>query len=61
MFVFVLFVGAITLFYIWMKWQYSFWSRNKVRGPEPTLIVGNIGPTFTFSRHWGDVVADWYK
>ncbi|XP_055306508.1 probable cytochrome P450 6a13 [Sitodiplosis mosellana] len=61
MFTIVFLLGALTLFYVWLKWNYTFWKRNKVPGPEPTLFVGNIGSTFTFSEHWGVITADWYK
>lgn len=61
MFLIALLLGAVSLFYVWLKWNYSFWKRNKVPGPEPTLFVGNIGPTFTFSEHWGIVTEKWYK
>lgn len=54
-------LGAVTLFYVWLKWNYTYWKRHKVCGPEPTLFVGNIGPTFTFSDHWGIVAEKWYK
>lgn len=61
MIVILLLLGAVTLFYVWLKWNYTFWKRHKVQGPEPTLIFGNIGSTFTFSEHWGVTTADWYK
>lgn len=61
MFVIALLLGVLTLFYIWLKWNYSYWKRNHVPGPEPTMFVGNIGATFTFTDHWGVIVANWYK
>lgn len=54
-------IGVVTLFYIWLKWNYSYWQRNNVPGPKPIWFVGNIGPQFTFSEHWGVVTAKWYK
>lgn len=61
MFVIALLLGAFTLLYIWLKWNYSYWKRCKVPGPEPTFFLGNIGSTFSFSEHWGVVVANWYN
>lgn len=61
MFVTAFLFGVLTLFYIWLKWNYSFWKRNNVPGPEPNLILGNIKAMFTFSEHWGVVTANWYK
>ncbi|XP_055306859.1 probable cytochrome P450 6a13, partial [Sitodiplosis mosellana] len=54
-------LGVITLLYIWLKWNYSFWKRNKVPGPEPKPFVGNIGSMFTFSEHWGLVITGLYN
>lgn len=61
MFVIVVLLGAITLFYGWMKWNYSYWKRNKVLGPEPKLLVGNMGSVLNMTEHFGLVGANWYK
>ncbi|XP_031635618.1 cytochrome P450 6B1-like [Contarinia nasturtii] len=61
MFLIAVILGVITVFYTWLKWNYSYWKRNKVPGPEPKLFVGNIGSTFTFTEHWGVTTANWYK
>lgn len=61
MFLITTLFGAISLLYIWLKWNYSFWKRHKVAGPEPTLFVGNIGPTLNFTEHWGIIAQNWYK
>jgi len=50
----------ITLVYVWLKWNYSYWKRLNVPGPEPSFIVGNLGATFTMKKHFGDVVDEWY-
>ncbi|XP_031632668.1 probable cytochrome P450 6a13 [Contarinia nasturtii] len=61
MFVLGIVLILITSFYIWLKWNYSYWKRLQVLGPKPTLLVGNVGPTFTFSEHWGILVDKWYR
>lgn len=61
MFFVVLVLGGITLFYIWLKWNYSYWKRKGVPGPEPSFIVGNTATTLTLSEHFGIVAAEWYK
>lgn len=61
MIVIALLLGVFTLFFIWLRWKHSYWKRCKAPGPEPNLMVGNIGPLFTFSEHWGIVIANWYK
>lgn len=35
MFLITTLFGAISLLYIWLKWNYSFWKWHKVAGPEP--------------------------
>lgn len=57
----ILLLLAIAAFSIYMKWIYFFWTRNQVLGPEPSFLIGNIGPQLSFSQHWGCVVADLYK
>ncbi|XP_031625910.1 cytochrome P450 9e2-like [Contarinia nasturtii] len=61
MFFILLLLGAITLFYVWLKWNYSHWKRNNVPGPDPTYIFGNVGSTLNFSEHFGIVAENWYK
>lgn len=61
MFFLVVLLGIATAFYAWMKWNYTFWKRNKVLGPEPKLFVGNIGGALTMSEHIGLTITDWYK
>lgn len=60
MFLILLLLASVAL-YIYMKWIYSFWTRNQVLGPEPSFLVGNMGSQLNFSKHWGYVVADLYK
>ncbi|XP_055303189.1 cytochrome P450 6B1-like [Sitodiplosis mosellana] len=61
MFLIALLLGALTLFYIWLKWNYSYWKRNNVPGPEPRFFVGNLGSALNLSEHLGVVTADWYN
>lgn len=61
MFVILFLLGVIALFYVWLKWNYTHWKRNKVAGPNPTLFVGNIGSSLNFSEHWGVITTNWYK
>lgn len=61
MIVILLLLTILTLFYVWLKWNYSYWERNKVPGPKPTLLIGNMASTFTFAEHFADVLADMYK
>lgn len=61
MFLIAILLGAITLSYIWLKWNYSYWKRNKVDGPEPSYFVGNVGKVLNFTESFGTVASKWYK
>lgn len=60
MIVVILFLGVATAIYVYMKWCFSYWSRRNVPSPEPSFLVGNIGPTLIFRRHMGNIIEDWY-
>lgn len=49
------------LVYLWQKWNYSFWKRNGVPGPEPSFLVGNIGQVIAQKEHLGILADSWYK
>lgn len=58
----ILFVLTIlTLLYVYIKWNYTYWNRKRVPGPEPTFLVGNIGPTLNYKKHFAEVLGDMYK
>lgn len=57
----LLLLGALTCFYVYVKWCYGFWNRNKVPTPVPSFFVGNIGSTLIFTKHMGTILEDWYK
>lgn len=61
MFLIAILLGSISLCFIWLKWNYSYWVRNKVPGPKPTYFIGNIGSTLNWSEHFGILTAEWYK
>uniref|UniRef100_A0A1B0GIV6 Cytochrome n=1 Tax=Lutzomyia longipalpis TaxID=7200 RepID=A0A1B0GIV6_LUTLO len=49
------------LIYLWQKWNYSFWQRNGVPGPNPSFFVGNLGPVVKQKDHIGLMADTWYK
>lgn len=57
----LLLVSAATLFYLYVKWTYTYWSRRGVPGPHPNFFVGNIGPTLMFKDHMVNLIDKWYK
>lgn len=57
----LLLVGAVTFFYVYVKWCYGYWNRKKVPAPDPSFFVGNVGPTLIFTNHLGLMIEDWYK
>lgn len=50
-----------TLFYVFVKIRYTYWKRLGVPGPEPSFIVGNVGPFLNMSSHMSMLCEKWYK
>ncbi|XP_059615023.1 probable cytochrome P450 6a13 [Phlebotomus argentipes] len=44
-----------------LKWNYSYWQRDGVPGPNPSILTGNIGPAIAQKKHLGMLADDWYK
>lgn len=61
MFVLLFLLGISTALIAWLKWNYGHWRRNKVAGPDPSLIVGNVGPTLNFQEHPATLYDRWYR
>lgn len=57
----LLVLGAITAFYVYLKWTYSYWRRNNVPGPEPRFFLGNVGPVVRVEKSLGFLLEKWYK
>ncbi|GAB0095646.1 Cytochrome P450 [Sergentomyia squamirostris] len=56
--IFLVLFGVV---YFWQKWNYSYWKRKNVPGPEPSFIVGNLGKMITQKDHLGLMANAWYK
>ncbi|GAB0097768.1 Cytochrome P450 [Sergentomyia squamirostris] len=56
-----IFLVLCGVFYFWLKWNFSYWKRHHVPGPEPSLIVGNLGKVITQKDHIGLMADAWYK
>lgn len=50
-----------SLVYLWKQYKYSFWRRYNVPGPDPSFLVGNLGPVIFQKEHIGLLANDWYK
>lgn len=61
MFVLLFLLGVITALIAWVKWNYGYWERRKVPGPEPTLFGGNFGPTLILKEHAAILFERWYR
>lgn len=61
MFIVVLLITLGTLYFIWVKRKYSYWSRRGVPGPRPSFPFGNIASTFFMREHSGITTQKWYK
>jgi hypothetical protein len=42
-----------TVVYFWIKFNYQYSERRGIPGPEPTLLVGNFGPSFLLKSSLG--------
>lgn len=48
--------------YLYNVWKhYSYWSRQKVNGPTPLPIFGNMFEYFKMKKHFGEVFDDIYR
>lgn len=61
MFLLLFLVGAITALFAWVKWNYGHWERKKLPGPQPTMLVGNVGSTLNFGEHAAVLYERWYR
>jgi cytochrome P450 len=60
MFVYLVAVLSVIV-YFWLKWNYTYWKRLGVPGPEPWFFIGNIGAVLTMSKHFAIMYQEWYK
>lgn len=51
----------VILVFIWLRWNYSFWKRKNVKGPEPMFLFGNFWSVFAMKKYIGVAITDWYK
>lgn len=58
---FIILFTLLVAFYAYVKWRFTYWSRRGVPNPEPTFLLGNIGPTLTLAEHVGALTGRWYK
>lgn len=52
---------VVLLFCLFFKWQYSYWVRNKIEGPAPFPIFGNLFDYVTYRKHYGTIYDEIYK
>nr|CAI5835402.1 unnamed protein product [Callosobruchus analis] len=52
---------AVLACFFWMQNRYSYWSSRGVPGPDPTFIVGNVGPTVLRQKSVGEIVTSLYR
>lgn len=57
----ILCVNALILFYVYVKWRYTYWARLGVPCPQPTFFFGNVLGTLTMSTHISLLCEKWYK
>jgi hypothetical protein len=57
----VLIISAITIAYFWLKLNYQYWKKRGIPGPEPHLLVGNLGKCFLLKSSPGHIYTSAYK
>lgn len=57
----ILLVTLLTIWFLYSKWKYSYWSSRDVPNPKPFLFCGNFASTFLFRKALGEVITEWYK
>ncbi|EDS45901.1 cytochrome P450 6B3 [Culex quinquefasciatus] len=40
--------------------HFQHWRRRNVPGPEPSVLTGNLGPTFSQTKHLAELCDEWY-
>ncbi|KAJ3619260.1 hypothetical protein MTP99_004957 [Tenebrio molitor] len=57
----VLIISAITIAYFWLKLNYQYWKKRGIPGPEPHLLVGNLGKCFLLKSSPGHIYTSAYN
>lgn len=57
----VLILALLTIYYLWVKWRYTFWERKGVPGPRPNFPFGNMKESVFLKEHFGLLCEKWYK
>lgn len=62
MFDWLVFIGGLLLLvYIHLTWNFGFWKKKGVPGPEPKVLFGNIPSVITQKKNIGIEMAEIYK
>lgn len=58
----VLSISIISLFYLFVKQRYAYWERKGFKSyPDPNILLGHFGPTFSQKLNIGDLTTQIYK
>lgn len=57
-----LFIGIITIFYLFVKRIYTYWDRKDIKSlPDASFFFGHFSTTFTQKESLGDLITRIYK
>ncbi|XP_055856026.1 uncharacterized protein LOC129919200 [Episyrphus balteatus] len=54
-------IGLLTILYIWMKYQFSYWKRQNVAYVEPLPLIGNLKGMLSMTSSPAEQLADLYN
>ncbi|RZC35328.1 p450 domain containing protein [Asbolus verrucosus] len=57
----ILAIVAIATAYYFLNLNYRYWKKRGVPGPKPTLLLGNLGPSFFLKKSPAEVYEDIYN
>ncbi|XP_017786536.1 PREDICTED: cytochrome P450 6j1-like [Nicrophorus vespilloides] len=61
MWMIILVATFLCVLYVYLKKRYNHWKDRGVPYEEPTLFVGNLGPSLTSKQHIGEIYNEIYK
>ncbi|XP_011183464.2 probable cytochrome P450 28c1 isoform X1 [Zeugodacus cucurbitae] len=61
LFAFVLLTVAITMIYLFLTWNFTYWSIRGIKGPKPLPLFGSFPGLITKKQHFADDINNIYR
>lgn len=56
-----LLAGVITLLYVYLVWNFNYWKKRNIPGPDPTPLLGTMPSAVTQKRNLYYEFSEIYK